>query len=124
MDEANFGGSWESGAFDRGGLGRRDCALAYVSTLVQYLTGLMRCRRLDTGDDVFLIADMDLRCYDLTHGSWLFLCILLVLYIMVFPRDERLAQYEGQDFWSSGCVTASACSIGDTIWAARGGGNR
>lgn len=123
MDEANFGESWESGAFDEAVLVVVIALWLMYPTLVQYLTGLMRCRRLDTGDDVFLIADMDLRCYDLTHGSWLFfLCILLVLYIIGIPLGMNvLLQYEGQDFGSLGMryrlgVLYKGHDLGSTWW--------
>ena len=104
MDDASFGESWESGAFDEVVLVVVIALWFMYPTLVQYLTGLMRCRRLDTGAEVFLIADMDLRCYDVAHGSWLLLlAILFVLYIIGIPLGlNALIQYEGEAFGSLG----------------------
>jgi len=39
-------------------------------TLVQYLVGLIRCRRLDDGVHVYLRADMSITCYDSAHSAW------------------------------------------------------
>jgi len=86
MDDASFGESWKSQAFDQ------VCMIGVIGlwfmypTLVQHLVGLIRCRRLDGGDNVYLIADLSIKCYSATHSSWLFLLfILTVLYIFGIP---------------------------------------
>ena len=81
----------------------------------------MRCRRLDAGDDVFLIADMDLRCYDLTHGSWLFLSLhpARALYHRYSP-DRTSAPTKVRI--SVRMRLSPACFLRDTTLAAHGGG--
>ena len=104
MDEASFGESWESHASDQVFMIGVILLWFMYPTLVQYLMGLLRCRQLDTGSDVFLIADMNIRCYDSTHSSWLFLFFLLfILYIVGIPLGlNTLVQLEGEAWGALG----------------------
>ena len=104
MDEATFGETWESHAFDHVVMLGVIIMWFMYPTLVQYLIGLLPCRRLDSGGDVFLFADLNIKCYDSTHNSWLFLFfLLLILYIIGIPVGlNALVQSEGELFGSLG----------------------
>lgn len=99
MDHAIFGESWESKAADR------VCMVGVISlwfmypTLVQYLIGLIRCRRLDIGEHVYLMADMSIKCNDATHSAWLFLFVIFtLLYILGIPLGLiAILESEGQN---------------------------
>jgi hypothetical protein len=99
MDDATFGESWESKAFDKVCMVGVICLWFMYPTLVQYLVGLIRCKRLDAGPDVYLMADMSIKCYDSMHSSWLFLLfICTVLYIFGIPLGlTGLLESEGQN---------------------------
>ena len=75
---------------------------------------------------MFLIADMNIRCYDSTHNSWLFLFfLLLILYIIGIPVGlNALVQSEGELFGSLGMRYRVGISSKDTTSRARGGGSR
>ena len=126
MDEASFGESWESHASDQVFMIGVILLWFMYPTLVQYLMGLLRCRQLDTGSDVFLIADMNIRCYDSTHSSWLFLFFLLfILYIVGIPLGlNTLVQLEGEAWGALACVTALGSCSRATTSPAPGGGRR
>ena len=53
---------------------------------------------------MFLFADLNIKCYDSTHNSWLFLFfLLLILYIIGIPVGlNALVQSEGELFGSLG----------------------
>ena len=88
--------------------------------------GLLRCRQLDTGSDVFLIADMNIRCYDSTHSSWLFLFFLLfILYIVGIPLGlNTLVSWRVKLGVHSACVAALGSCSRATTSPAPGGGRR
>jgi len=100
MENATLEEGWESQAFDQ------VCALGIISawlmypTLVQYLLGLVRCRHLDSGGHVYLMADMSIKCNDATHGAWLFLLFLFgIIYILGIPLVLlSILSSEGENF--------------------------
>lgn len=99
MVDASFGESWESKALDQVYMVGVIGLWFMYPTLVQYLIGLIRCRRLDTGNDVYLMADISIKCFDSTHSSWLFLLfIFTIIYIFGIPLGLiTLLKSEGQN---------------------------
>ena len=100
MDNAVFEESWEAKAFDKVFMLAIIMLWFMYPTLVKYMMGLLTCDRIDSGDDdVFLVADMSIKCYDPTHSSWLFLFfIVLVIYVLGIPLLSMfLLQLEGDN---------------------------
>lgn len=100
MDNAMFEESWEAKAFDKVFMLAIIMLWFMYPTLAKYMIGLLQCKRLDTGsDNVFLVADMSIKCYDSTHSSWLFLFfVVLIIYVLGIPLLSMfLLQLEGEN---------------------------
>ena len=69
-------------------------------TIVQYLVGLMRCRTLDSGGEVYLIADLSLKCSEPIHAFWMFLLfVFIIVYVIGIPWGLHiLLRYEGKNW--------------------------
>jgi hypothetical protein len=100
MDNATFEKSWESKAIDEV-LMMGVIVLWYLyPTIVQYLVGLMRCRTLDSGGEVYLIADLSLKCSEPIHAFWMFLLfVFIIVYVIGIPWGLHiLLRYEGKNW--------------------------
>jgi len=74
--------------------GPLDIALAFVvitlnftyTTISKYLLGLIRCRRLDPGEHVYLLLDMNIQCQTTSHNAWMFAVFVFTLaYVIGVP---------------------------------------